>query len=373
MASDVLIMGGGVIGLASALECAKRGHRVTLLENTTCGGQASGAAAGMLAPFSEIDDDPDDFFLLCYESLKEYPTWQQEVKDISKMYFEYTNCGSLHGVFHEADILGLETTQRWHHEFEVEAEIVDKAQLEKMEPYLSKDIVAALHYPAESHIYAPDYVKAMEKACKELGVTIYENLEHTMIKEWKDDIVITDKEGNSYRGDYLVICNGAWSGELEKTFEIEIPVFPIRGQICAYKVEADVLNHLVFTSQGYFVRKETGSLVCGATEDIAGFDTSVTEKGISRLARWAPKVFPALQNMQPFHRWAGLRPATQDGYPLLGPLQQQDRVIFATGHYRNGILLSPITAKIVANAIEGKKNKVPLHMFMPERFTFITI
>jgi glycine oxidase len=365
----VIVLGGGVIGLASALECAKRGFQVTLLEKGKCGGQASGAAAGMLAPFSEIEEDPDDFFRLCYASLEAYPKWQQEVKELSHFNFEYTNSGSLHGVFHDADILSLETTKRWHREFQVEAELLDQAQIEKIEPYLTKDIVAALHYPAESHLYAPDYVVAMEKACREIGVHIADQLEEIEVTEWRTDIQVKSKNGLVYESDFLVVSTGAWSGELEHTFGIQIPVFPIRGQICAYQTEPEKLNHIVFTSQGYFVRKETGTLVCGATEDIAGFDTRVTEKGIQRLTNWTPKVFPFLQDVNPFHRWAGLRPATQDGFPLLGLLEEQKRVIFATGHYRNGILLSPITAITVANLVEGKDAPVPLRDFAPERFT----
>lgn len=369
MGEKVIVLGGGVIGLATALECAKRGMDVTLLEKTTCGGQASGAAAGMLAPFSEIEEDPDDFFRLCYASLNAYEDWQQDVKKISGRYFEYTNSGSFHGVYHEADILALESTKRWHKEFNVEAEIIDRSTINKLEPHLSEEIVAALHYPQESHIYAPDYVKAMEIACKKLGVNILENLEETTVTEWKEKISIQDKSGKKYVADYLVVSSGAWSGELEETFSIRIPVFPIRGQICAYKTAPDTLNHLVFTSQGYLVRKETGTLVCGATEDIAGFDTRVTERGIARLENWNPKVIPMLKEMTPFHKWAGLRPATQDGYPLLGSLQEQKRVIFATGHYRNGILLSPITALTVADLIQDKQAPVPLHMFEPERFS----
>ena len=115
------------------------------------------------------------------------------------------------------------------------------------------------------------------------------------------------------------------------------------------------VQHMVFGNQGYLVGKENGTLVCGASEDVAGFDTTVTDKGIDRLRKWNKQAFPFLEEKDPFHRWAGLRPSTQDGLPLIGPLSSSDgRVVFAVGHYRNGILLSPVTAELAADFIEGK-------------------
>jgi glycine oxidase len=368
MGKHVIILGGGVIGLSAALECQQRGHKVTLLEITACGGQASGAAAGMLAPYSEIAEDPDDFFRLSQQSLKLYPKWQQIVKELSGSEFEYRNTGSLYAIFHDAERLPLETRMKWQQNFGVKASILERDELERIEPNLSSNISAALYCPEESHVYAPDYVKALKQACINSGVVIHEHLEHVNILEWQQNVVLQSKNGQRFYGDTLVISNGAWSTELEDTFGISIPVFPIRGQICAYKM-TEPIHHLVFTSQGYLVSKENGSLVCGASEDIAGFDTSVTEKGIARLERWNKKVIPKLHEREPFHRWAGLRPATQDGFPLIGKLMPFEHIIFATGHYRNGILLSPVTANIVADQLDGLSDRLPLDNFNPLRFS----
>ncbi|WP_078552845.1 glycine oxidase ThiO [Bacillus alkalicellulosilyticus] len=368
MGERIVILGGGIIGLASAFECQRRGHQVTILEKTKCGGQATGAAAGMLAPYSEIGEDPDDFFRLCLESLRLYPKWQQDIKDISKQPFEYTNSGSLHCVYHEADLLALETRQRWQGEFGANAEIIAGDQLRRFENELSEDIIAAMYYPEESHLYAPDYAKALEVACRQLGVKICEELEDVQVNSWKDEIELEAKNGQTWSGDRLVICSGAWSKELEDTFDVSIPVYPIRGQICAYDMPVGKVKHIIYTSQGYLVPKANGTLVNGASEDIAGFQTTVTEKGIQRLTNWNKNVLPYLQNEKPFHTWAGLRPATQDGFPLLGKLTGAPQVIFATGHYRNGILLSPVTGHVVADLIDNKQERTPLGLFHPERF-----
>ncbi|TWI57829.1 glycine oxidase ThiO [Halalkalibacter nanhaiisediminis] len=369
MKERILILGGGVIGLATAFELSRRDYDVTVLEKSTCGGQASGAAAGMLAPFSEIGEDPDDFFLLCLDSLRLYKQWQQDVKQAAKLDFEYSESGSLHAVYHEADVLSLQTRQSWQREFGAEAELITGNRLRELEPSLSEDVIAAMYYPEESHVFAPDYVRALEAACRHQGVTIVEHLESVEVCVWQNELLLQAADGRKFTGDRLVVCSGAWSKELEDIFGIRIPVYPIRGQICAYEVPVEQVKHIVYTSQGYLVPKGNGTLVNGASEDIAGFKTEVTEKGISRLTNWNKRIFPFLEKKTPFHTWAGLRPATQDGFPLIGKLEQASHVVFATGHYRNGILLSPVTAIAVADLLDNKQAYAPLAACKPERFT----
>ncbi|WP_138493764.1 glycine oxidase ThiO [Paenibacillus pinistramenti] len=370
MKQRILVMGGGVIGLASAFELAGRGYEVTVLEAGRCGGQASGAAAGMLAPYSENLESPDDFFQLCRASLELYPEWQRRVRQVSACGFEYTASGSLYAVCHEADMLALESRRLWQREHGSSAEILEGDRLFAAEAQLSRQVRAALWTPEESHVYAPDYVKALEQGCRRLGVQIEEDLGGIRLGDLDERIEAAAADGRFFTGDQLVIAAGAWAGEWSGLLGIRIPVRPIRGQICAYRAEGSdpPLRHMVFSSQGYLVQKEGGTLVCGASEDMAGFDTSVTERGIDRLIHWNKKMIPALEGRKPFHRWAGLRPATQDGAPLIGRLQGHPRVLLAVGHYRNGILLSPVTAKLTADCIDGRALPAWCAAFRPERF-----
>lgn len=369
MGEHIIVVGGGVIGLSCAFELAGRGRQVTLLEANRCGGQASGAAAGMLAPYSENGEGPDDFFHLCKNSLELYPVWQQEIKEISGVSFEYAASGSLNVVYHEADLLALEERLAWQNRYGASAHLLQDRELRDKEPQLSREVIAAIYCPRESHIYAPGYVKALEAACRKRGVRIEDGLGMIGIEEWKDEVEVTSVSGHRFSGDRLVICSGAWSQSFEDVFGLSLPIYPIRGQICAYEDEASSVNHMVFSSQGYLVGKGNGTLVSGASEDIAGFDSSVTEKGIARLLKWNKRVFPFLEARQPFHTWAGLRPATQDGYPFIGKLSGAGQVVWAAGHYRNGILLSPVTARLVADLIDGTADERSLASFSPERFT----
>lgn len=365
----IVIIGGGVIGLAAAFELAKRNQKVTVLERGECGGQATGAAAGMLAPYSEIGEDPDDFFTMAHRSLQLYPLWQEEVKEVSGLDFEYNTAGSLHVVFHEADELELESRLEWQSGWDVQSEIVRGETLRNLEPCLTDDVIAAMYYPGEHHIYAPDYVRALKAACVRLGVHIVEGAgEVTFAETRPDGILLQTEEKGAFSADQCIVASGAWTSCFEESVQARLPVFPIRGQICAFRQETEHIRHIVFSSQGYVLEKANGSIVCGASEDIAGFDHSVTEKGINRLVKWSRRLFPFLDNRQPFHRWAGLRPATQDGYPLIGRLPHLPSVIISSGHYRNGILLSPINARLVADIVEHKQPQINLDMFDPLRF-----
>ncbi|MGO4540498.1 glycine oxidase ThiO [Paenibacillus sp. 2TAB19] len=368
MKQSILVMGGGVIGLSCALELQRRGHQVMVLEINRCGGQASGAAAGMLAPYSENVESPDAFFRFCLQSLQLYPDWQQMVKQVSGCDFEYTNSGSLYIAYHDADLLALEGRLLWQQQHGSSGSILKGDALFALEPNLSRNVRAALHTPEESHLYAPHYVSALEQACRLTGVIIHENLGKLSIAEWRDEISVQSADQRSFSADRLLVCSGAWVQELADTFGIRIPVYPIRGQICAYEAEDKPVRHMVFSNQGYLVGKENGTLVCGASEDVAGFDTSVTDKGIDRLRKWNKQAFPFLENETPFHRWAGLRPSTQDGFPLIGSLKEASHVAFAVGHYRNGILLSPATAMLAADCLEGKETAEYNQAFSPERF-----
>jgi len=370
MAESVLVMGGGIIGLACAFEAAGLGCRVTVIEAGTPGGQASGAAAGMLAPYSENPDQPDDFFRLCLASLHRYPEWLARVEEASGDVVEWQPSGSLNIVYHDADIEPLRTRMDWHNRFGAGAELVDGAALRGLEPMLSHDVRAAIRYPGESHVYAPALVAALERACAAVGVRIVQQAGATVHVEPRSSSVEvrTERQG-SFAADRLVVCAGAWSGAFEAWFGLPIPVHPIRGQICAYPVPVGTVRHIVVSSQAYWTAKGNGTLVCGASEDVAGFDDSVTERGIGRLVRWGPRAFPMLQDLPVTHRWAGLRPATRDGLPLIGKLASAPNVIIAAGHYRNGILLAPVTAASVAALLQGgRETPVPLAAFAPERF-----
>ncbi|MBB3113645.1 glycine oxidase [Paenibacillus phyllosphaerae] len=371
MSEQVLVLGGGIIGLSCAFEALRGGASVTVIEPGYFGGQASGAAAGMLAPFTENPEQPDAFFRLCLDSLNAYAAWASDIEAVSGIDVELQRSGSLTVALHEADLLPLQSRMAWQQPFGARAELVQGGRLSELEPLLVREALAAVYCPAEQHVYAPKLVEALEKACRRLGARMVDHAGEIKVQHLTGGtggIRIETSQAGTYNGDRLIVCAGAWACHYAEAFGMPMPIHPIRGQICAYEVPYGEVRHMVFSSQAYWVGKKNGTLVCGASEDVAGYDTSVTDKGISRLKRWGPRVLPFLHDQEPNHTWAGLRPATRDGWPLIGQLQEQPEVIIAAGHYRNGILLSPITGQVVGDLLAGRAPATPIEPFTPARF-----
>lgn len=371
MPQSVLLLGGGIIGLSCAFEAHRRGYRVTIVEQGKLGGQASGAAAGMLAPYSENTEQPDAFFQLCLRSLRLFPEWIRDVEEASGLQAEWIRSGSLNVFRHEADLLSAESRIRWHNAWGANEELVEASALRSLEPRLTGDAAFAVYSPEESHVYAPGLVAALEAACLRMGINIIDHAGELLSMEVNPSggIVRMANVHNELLADRIVICSGAWSGQFEKWLGIDIPIHPIRGQICSYEGGMEEIRHMVFSSQAYWVGKNNGRIVCGASEDVAGFDTNVTERGIERLLRASKQWFPMLADRVAAHRWAGLRPATSDGLPLIGPVRGNASVILAAGHYRNGVLLSPVTAKLTSDWLDGSHNGQLELAFSPDRFT----
>ncbi|GFN31000.1 glycine oxidase ThiO [Paenibacillus xylaniclasticus] len=376
MSGHVLIAGGGIIGLSCAFEAARRGNRVTVIEPNRFGGQASGAAAGMLAPYSENPEQPDAFFELCRYSLDRYEQWVEDVEHASGLKVEWMRTGSLNIAFHEADVLPMQTRLIWQNARGARSELVEGAALRSLEPRLTERAAAGLYCPVESHVFAPKLVEALYEACRRIGVQLVEQAGAVTTADCgashspaaAGGVSITTASGDCYEADRLILCAGAWSGAYEQALGFAPEVHPIRGQICSFEAPVEEVRHMVFTSQAYWVGKMNGTVVCGASEDVAGFDTTVTDRGIDRLIRATNRTFPFLAGKPTVKRWAGLRPATRDGRPLIGVPDGIPSVIVAAGHYRNGILLSPGTAHIVGDLLEGKGPAVPLGEFRPNRF-----
>lgn len=372
MAQSVLVLGGGIIGLSCAFEANRRGYRVMLAEPGKLGGQASGAAAGMLAPYSENTEQPDDFFRLCQSSLRLFPEWIRDVEEASGSHANWIRSGSLNVFRHEADRLPAESRMRWQNEWGAKEELVDSSALRSLEPHLTSDAAFAVYSPEESHVYAPSLARALEAACRKMGVDVIDHAGELISLEIRPGggaSVHMQSLPEALHADRIIICSGAWTGQFEQWLGISIPVHPIRGQICSFEGGIEEIRHMVFSSQAYWVGKHIGRIVCGASEDVAGFDTSVTERGIERLLRASKRWFPILADRHTAHRWAGLRPATADGLPLIGPVLGNASVLMAAGHYRNGVLLSPVTARLIADMLDGCGRGHIGSAFSPDRFS----
>lgn len=367
--TDVAVVGGGVIGCAIAYYLAKAGVEVTIFEKEPSGGQTSAAAAGMLAPISEAAND-DPFFHMGVKGLSMYPDLAAQLREETGIDILYTESGIIRIALTEEEREHLrgqaEVQQR---ELGLDVRWLDSDEARRLEPGLSPEVQGAVFSPQERHVSSPRLVQALTRAALAAGASLRtaspvlalltEGRRVTGVRLHTEDI--------SAR--WVVLASGSWSSQWGRTLGFSTPVFPVRGQIVALQEVSPPLRYVVYSERGYLVPKADGLVLAGTTvERCSNFDMRATAAGVSSILAGATAMVPSLDQATVRDAWAGLRPGSADGLPLLGPLPNWDGVIMATGHYRNGILLAPITGRLISQFITGAKPEVPLEPFNPGRF-----
>lgn len=337
--SDVLIVGGGIIGLAIALELSQRGASVTILSKDF-GAAASHAAAGMLAPQAE-GLTPGPMLDLCQASLALYPDWVAKLEALTGQCVGYWPSGI------------LAPRQQFPADGGSTATWLNAATLEQYQPGLGGDIAGAYWYPEEGQVNNQALVQALRSAVLDQGVTLHEGIGATALRQHQGRIErVCTAKGGDFQGDQIVLATGAWSHEL-----LPLPVFPTKGEMASLRVPpgygtVQPLQRVLFGEKIYIVPRQDGRIVLGATSQNVGFAPHNTAGGVHQLLAEAMALLPLLTDFSLEQTWWGYRPATPDQWPLLGPGPAANLTL-ATGHYRNGILLAPITARLVAQSLSG--------------------
>jgi glycine oxidase len=255
----------------------------------------------------------------------------------------------------------LKRRYEWQKRAGFEIELLSPDQVRKMEPLVTAQIEAAVFIPGDSAVTPRRLVNALREACFSRGVEIRTGLNVQSISHNEVRVGHMTLEGGS-----IVIASGVWSGGISG-LEPPIPVYPRKGQILSLGMPAGAFRRMIRWEGAYFLPRPTGELVVGATNEDAGFDLSITPAGLGRLLMDAQQISSHVGSYPILETWTGLRPATPDGLPILGP-SALPGVYYATGHYRNGVLLAPITAAIVADLVEGRKPALSIDAYSPSRF-----
>jgi glycine oxidase len=378
-AADVAVVGGGVAGLATARELARRGMSVAVIDNGKAGG-ASRAAAGMLAPQAEADY-PDDFFELLCASREMYPAFAASVGEESGLGIEIDQTGTLYVALTPEDEDEAERRFAWQSRAGLEVERLTAAEARGLEPAVSPDVRMALLFPRDWQVESRRLVIALDAAAERLGVRIIRAVEASgvIVADGRAAGVVTSE--GEMRAGAVVFAAGAWHSSLHKFSDSEGPylnddpcVEPVRGQIlCFQQLDAQppLVRHVVYGARGYVVPRRDGKLLAGSTTEHAGFDPRVTEEGAASIAAHAAEVVPGVASLDVTDSWAGLRPRTADGLPVLGESTDVRGLFYATGFYRNGILLAPAAGEIVADLLTGGDTRLSLRIletFSPARF-----
>jgi len=363
--ADVVVIGGGVIGLSIARALARRGVQdVCLLERGGLGAEASSAAGGMLLPQVEADGH-DDFFALACRSRDLYPSLAAELHDETGVDVELDTTGTLYLALNEHDYEEIEQRYHWQTGAGLAVELLTSAAARELEPCVSESTFGALRFPNDIQVENRRLVTALANSVNALGVKTF--TETTVEKLVTDAHRITGVQTS--RGEIscrtAVLAAGTWS-----SFICPNPtITPVRGQMVCLESKPQLTRHVLFSPRGYLVPRHDGRLLAGSTGENAGFAKRVTAGGIASILREAHEISPAVASLPIVDTWAGLRPRAADGLPVLGPCGEIDGLFYATGHYRNGILLAPLTAELISEAIVAGTTSPLLAPFSPDRFS----
>jgi glycine oxidase len=366
MNSDVIIIGGGLIGCATAMELAARGLSVRLLERNRLGREASWASAGMLAPQTEAESG-GPFFELCSKSRDLYESFVERLREITGLDPCYRTGGSLKIALDEAAAQALESDYDWQFRTGLPIERLNNEVARKLEPALAESIESALYFPQEYQVDNRKLVGSVIAAAERCGVEFL--IGATVTEILVEGRVCRGVIANGERFEAACVINaaGSWAGLLNLKGFLMPTLVPVRGQMVALKAPANCISHVIHLGHNYMVPRWDGTIVIGSTTEYVGYDKRVTASGIQNLLERAQSIAPALAEAELIETWAGLRPATSDGLPLLGSHPEIEGLIFAAGHYRNGVLLTPITATLIADSILSGRDPAALAPFKPGR------
>jgi len=373
--TEVVIVGGGVIGCAIAYFLRKRDIAVKVLERGEIGAQASNAAAGLLAPLGPLPG-PGPLADLLLGSFALFPALVAELEDVSGIRVEYERTGALRTVRDAKRVAGLRKRMEEWQPLGLQMYWLSGDEARQREPLLAADTCAAIYAPEESQVRAPLLVKAFAQAATRLGAVFYSHREIMGLQRHGTRVTdVYTSEGETIACDHLVIAAGAWAARCGEWLGFELPVSPLRGQILSLRqagLPTLPLRHIVFGEGAYLAPKEDGTIVVGATKEEAGFDAHVTANGVIWLLETARKLTPALGQSAVEAIWAGLRPKTPDGQPILGAAPKWENVTLATGHNSVGVLLSAITGQSIAELVATGRTPGIIVPFGLTRFTDIT-
>lgn len=367
--TDILIIGGGVIGCAIAYHLRKSNVDVTVLDQGEIGSQASSAAAGLLAPLGSLAG-PGPFADLLLASWSMFPTLVPELENASGFTFHYHQTGSLRIVRNPQNISNLRKRMHEWQPLGLQMHWLNGSEARQREPLLSPDISAAIYAPEEAQLKAPQLVKAFAHAATHAGAKLHSHQEVLGIQQNNSKITgIYTANGETITCNHLIIATGAWSTQCGTWLNLSLPITPQRGQILTLKQPPTPLQHIIFGEAIYLAPKQDNTIIVGATKEDRGFDKHITAGGISWLLTTAIRLVPTLEASPIEQIWAGLRPKTPDNLPILGKAPNWGNVTLAVGHGSVGIMLSPITGKSIAELVVTGEEPEIIRPFSAERFT----
>ncbi|CAN5661678.1 glycine oxidase ThiO [soil metagenome] len=375
---DVLIVGGGIIGLSLARSLRHRGvDKITILEQNECGRESSYAAAGMLAPQAEANC-ANDFFRFCQESRDLYAQFAEDLFSETDIDVELDRTGTLYLAFTEKDAEELENRYTWQKNANLSVEKLSQKEVLEIEPNVSSDVLFGLRFPLDWQVENRKIIEALIKLLPKQKGSVQKPVNSDGSFSGKarrlllegDRVTGIETDLGVLSASIVVIASGAWTSLIEDKFDLlsDIKIKPMRGQMLAFNDCHKLFRHVIYSPRGYLVPRKNNRILVGATVEDVGFDNRTTGAGAAFLLNTAFEIAPEFKNLSLKKTWAGLRPLAADGLPVIGVIPEIENLFIATAHYRNGILLAPKTAEILADKIVGNADSKYLEIFSPRRF-----
>jgi glycine oxidase len=362
---EIVIIGGGVIGLSIARALALRGVRdVTVIEKGEFCREASWAAGGILAPQVEADAS-NDFLALACASRDMYPQFAKALLDESGIDIELDTTGTLYVAFSEAEEREFRARFDWQRGEGLSIEWLNGEAARGLEPALSEGVRCALRFPNDYQVENRRLCEALEISNRKLGTLLFDHCEVQNVRVDGGKVRGVETAKGFIGASAVVIAGGAWSSAVDPIPKLQVE--PVRGQMLCFRPEPQLTRHVIYSSRGYLIPRRDGRLLAGSTSEHVGFDKRVTEEGLKAISSMAAEIAPLVATLRPVDSWAGFRPRASDDLPVLGTSTKIDGLCYATGHYRNGILLTPITGALLADAIISGVTSPIIAPFSPNR------
>ena len=341
---DVVVVGAGVIGCAVAWELSRRGMSTIVLDGRNVGAGATQASAGVLAPYIEAPSE-GPLHALAVQSLSLYDDFVTSVSRDSNLTIEYRRCGTLEVAHDRSAAEHLKALGTWIQSKGIEAEWIDPTRVSGMEPALG-GTCGGLLVPSHGYVHASQLTHALADAVRRHGAEVHDGCRVEEIADEGDRAAVHTRD-RVYRARTVVVAAGSWSSEIAP----EVEVTPIRGQLLRVRWDGPPIQRILWSEKCYMVPWLDGTLLVGATVEDVGFDERVTAGGVKTLLDAASHVLPGIATATFLDARVGLRPSTTSSLPVIARSAKHPAVVYATGHFRNGILLAPLTAFLVADMI----------------------
>ena len=363
------------MGLGIAWRLAQADCSVTIYDRGEAGHGASWAAAGMLAAAVETEPGEEELLVLTRESQRMWPGFAREIEAASGISVDYRDEGTIVIALTRDDAEQLRHAYDFQKSLDLELEWLSGAEARRREPHLRPGIPGAVFSPRDHQVENRLLVRSLAEAARRTGVMLYEHLPVREVEVIGGRACAVVTEHGRDPADVVILAAGAWSREIAGIPPAHLPpVRPIKGQMLALRMDpaAPLLRHVIWAPRSYLVPREDGRLIIGGTVEERGFDDTLTAGGLLALLEGAWRAVPGIEELPVAETWVGFRPGSRDDAPMLGP-SGIDGLVVATGHHRNGILLTPLTAETVSAYVLTGRLPPILQPFSPERFRDRTI